>query len=157
MNLRSTPMFLVAAAAVLVASGCGAPEPTHLSDAGLEDTYVAVVHRGHSEVLELADDGTFIYRKGVCEEAGLGAEGEVLGAGEWMLVRDRLELSGEGWTAVFVQDSTRVAVPGRSDTIGSLRWVGSSEGSPFNAVELVSMRQFENFVRPPEGSGSEGG
>ena len=146
------------ALAALVLTGCGGGGSA-LEDAGLDTEYVSIAMSDTYVVLMLGDDGSFALIQDSTEqhEQGQLRRGpEPLAVGTWSFEEGRLDLSGDGWTVEFAADSTRVEVPARADTISSLRWVTSSEGSPFSACDLVSASEFQNFIRPPEGSGSEG-
>jgi len=148
------------AVALLAASigGCGGGDSA-LEEAGLDSEYVSVELEETYVVLMLGDDGSFVLMQDETDryrEPGMRRQPVPLALGEWSFADGRLELEGDGWTVAFESDSTRVAIPARSDTISSLRWVTSTEGSPFSACDLVSATEFRNFLRPPEGSGSEG-
>ena len=85
---------------------------------------------------------------------------------EYVAIEDRetstiLTLARDGTFSVreeerYEADSTRVEILARADTLSSLRWVTSTEGSPFSACDLVSMSEFDEFLHPTEGSGSSG-
>ncbi len=144
--------------------GCGRNASSTVEFAGLDTEYVSVEDRETSIILALARDGTFSAREGVLDRyhRGRDSEGLVspepapLASGMWVYADGGLELQGEGWTARYEADSTRVEIPGRADTLKSLRWVTSTDGSPFSACDLVSMSEFDEFLHPTEGSGSSG-
>jgi hypothetical protein len=127
--------------------------------AGLDTEYVSVEDRETSITLALGRDGTFSVREGVLDrdrEDIMRPEPAPLATGMWVYADGALELQGEGWTARYEADSTRVEIPGREGTLNSLRWVRSTEGSPFSACDLVSRSEFDEFLHPTEGSGSSG-
>jgi len=144
-------------AAVLGGCGRAAPSPAEL--ARLDTEYVSVEDRETSTILALERDGTFSVREGVLDrdrEDIMRPEPAPLATGMWVCTDGGLELQGEGWTARYEADSTRVEVPGRADTLNSLRWVTSTEGSPFSACDLVSRFEFDEFLHPTKGSGRSG-
>ena len=147
----------VCVAAVLGGCGRAAPSPAEL--ARLDTEYVSVEDRETSTILALERDGTFSVREGVLDrdrEDIMRPEPAPLATGMWVCTDGGLELQGEGWTARYEADSTRVEVPGRADTLNSLRWVTSTEGSPFSACDLVSRSEFDEFLHPTKGSGRSG-
>jgi len=147
----------VCVAAVLGGCGRAAPSPAEL--AGLDTEYVSVEDRETSTILALERDGTFSVCEGVLDRDRadiMRPEPAPLAAGMWVYADGGLELQGEGWTARYEADSTRVEVPGRADTLNSLRWVTSTEGSPFSACDLVARSEFDEFLHPTKGSGSSG-
>ena len=149
----------VAVAGCLALSGCGSPAPTPVELGGLDREYLSVGDADTLLVLSLGEDGSFAVteRAGDCgEDNRMRPEPEPLARGEWSFVDGALQLVGDGWTAFFAPDSTRVEVPRRADTLACLRWVRSTEGSPFSACELVSASQFHELLHPTEGSGSSG-
>ncbi len=142
-----------------VLGGCGRTAPSPVELAGLDTEYVSVEDRETSTILVLGRGGTFSVREGVLDrdrEDIMRPEPAPLATGMWVYTDGGLELQGEGWTARYEVGSTRVEVPGRADTLTSLRWVTSTEGSPFSACDLVSMSEFDEFLHPTEGSGSSG-
>ena len=142
---------------VVVLCGCGRTVPSPVEVAGLDTEYVSIEDQETSIVLSLGQDGTFSVRGGVHDrdrELVMRPESAPLAAGTWAYGDDTLELQGDGWTARYEADSTRVEIPGRADTLSSLRWVTSTEGSPFSACDLVSMSEFDEFLHPTEGDGS---
>jgi hypothetical protein len=153
-----TTIVLAAACLAVLLAGCG-DGGSALETAGLDSEYVSVELSESYVVLMLGDDGSFVLMQDETDryrEPGMRRQPEPLALGEWSFAEGRLDLEGDGWTVTFESDSTRVAIPARSDTISSLRWVTSTEGSPFSACDLVSATEFRDFLRPPEGSGSEG-
>ena len=163
--LRGTPSntsirALTALLCVAVVAACaGCSEHQTLEAAGLDSEYVSVGLTETYMVLLLADDGRFYLveddpNRG--ENPTMRPNPAPMASGEWSFQDGRLDLEGDGWTVVFELGSTRVDVPARSDTLSSLRWVTSSEGSPFSACDLVSASEFQEFLNPSEGSGSSG-
>ena len=139
--------------------GCGRSAPTPVEFAGLDSEYVSIEDRETSIVLSLGPDGTFSVREEEHErypEPVMRPEPAPLASGTWVYAAGGLELQGDGWTARYEADSTRVEILARADTLSSLRWVTSTEGSPFSACDLVSMSEFDEFLHPTEGSGSSG-
>ena len=161
-QLRATACICAAAALSLTAlsAGCGGSPETSPQSLGLDSEYVSVELTDTYVVLMLGDDGSFALiqdepmRYG--EESKLRRGPQPLAVGTWSFSESRLDLEGDGWTVTFESDSTRVEIPDRADTISSLRWVTSTEGSPFSACDLVSASEFKEFLHPTEGSGSEG-
>ncbi|MCK4512817.1 hypothetical protein KAW64_13815 [bacterium] len=153
------PLWLTRAwvCVALVLCGCGRTAPSPVERAGLDTEYVSVEDRETSIVLSLGKDGTFSVREGLHDrdrERVMRPEPAPLATGTWVYTDGRLELAGDGWTARYEADSTRVEIPARADTLSSLRWVTSTEGSPFSACDLVSMSEFDEFLHPTEGGGS---
>ena len=139
--------------------GCGRTATSPAESAALDTEYVAIEDRETSTILTLARDGTFSVREEEHErypEPVMRPETAPLATGTWVYAGGGLELQGDGWTARYEADSTRVEIPARADTLSSLRWVTSTEGSPFSACDLVSMSEFDEFLHPTEGSGSSG-
>jgi hypothetical protein len=148
-------MCLIFAACV---SGCSREaEHPAVDSAGLDSRYVGLEYADGHVVLELRDDGTFLLRGRVPEGEEMRAHPPELGRGVWTLSAAGLELGGGSWLTVFEPDSAYVEIPTGADVLRTLRWVDSTSGSPFNACDLVSFSDLENLLRPPEGSGSEGG
>lgn len=144
--------------AALLSGGCGSNEDA-LEAAGLDSEYVSVALTQEYVVLMLGDDGSFAVIRDTTEpycDTTMRRGPEPVGHGEWTFSDGRLDLKGDGWTVVFESDSTRVEIPDRSDTLSSLRWVTSSEGSPFEACDLVSASEFQEFLHPTEGAGGAG-
>jgi hypothetical protein len=50
--------------------------------------------------------------------------------------------------------SEYVAVRRGAGFLSSLRWLSSTEGSPFTACDLVAREEFHDLLHPPEGDGS---
>lgn len=152
-------VWVTFAAAALTLTGCGGAGPAPVENAGLDSRYVSVADGDVCTTLLLQSDGRLIVRE---EERGDGRDRKMrpeptpLASGTWDFSDGRLALEGDGWTAAFTPDSTRVEVPRRAGTLSSLRWVTSSEGSPFSACDLVSASELDNLIDPPEGSGSSG-
>ena len=140
-------------------TGCGRTAPTPVERAGLDREYLSVARAGTCLLLVLGDDGSFLVSERTrdrWEDRPMRPEPEPIARGTWTFADGRLDLEGDGWEVLFVVDSARVEVPARSDTLSSLRWVRSSEGSPFSACDLVSVPEFDEFLHPTEGSGSAG-
>ncbi len=153
------PLCLTWVCAAIVLGGCGRTTPVPVELAGLDTEYVSVEDRETSMILSLGRDGTFSASEGVLDrehEDIMRPEPAPLATGMWVYTDGGLELQGEGWTARYEADSTRVEIPGRADTLSSLRWVTSTEGSPFSACDLVARSEFDEFLHPTEGSGSAG-
>ncbi|MFH1865151.1 MAG: hypothetical protein ABIK85_04650 [Candidatus Eisenbacteria bacterium] len=123
----------------------------------LDTEYLTVESGDTCRVLLLREDGGFVViereRDTWCARQMRPVPAPVA-TGAWSLVDGRLHLEGTGWTVVFEPDSTRVEIPARSGTLSSLRWVTSTEGSPFSACDLVSASEFDEFLHPTGGSGS---
>jgi hypothetical protein len=150
--------LLVTAVAIGIAA-CGSEEPTSAGLGGLDRRYVSVDSADTCRLLVLADDGRFhvTARERDCWTEGRMRPAPVpIATGVWTFDGARLDLEGDGWMVTFEPDSTRVELLARSDTIGSLRWITSTGGSPFSACDLVSEAEFDEFVHPTEGSGSSG-
>ena len=148
------------AAVALVVTGCGGAGPTPLELAGLDREYLSVESGDACLVLVLGNDGGFLVRqreRDSWDDGPMRPEPTSVATGKWAFSAGRLDLDGGGWTASYEADSTRVEIPARADTLGSLRWVTSTEGSPFSACDLVSAAEFDEFLHPAEGSGSSGG
>lgn len=107
-------------------------------------------------VLQLRDDGSFAFVRGPREPGEVAPEPETIADGSWDMIGGRLEVMGEGWTATFVPDSSWVTIPRGAAMLPSLRWVTSTEGSPFEAGHLVSRDDLRELLHPTEGSGSSG-
>jgi hypothetical protein len=107
-------------------------------------------------VLQLRDDGTFIFVRGPRAVGVVAPEPESIAEGRWEVIGGELEITAGGWRATFVPDSTWVTIPRGAAMLPSLRWVTSTEGSPFSAGHLVSREHFEELLHPSEGSGSSG-
>jgi hypothetical protein len=150
------------AALALTISACGGEEPRSVELAGLYDEYVSVggADADTCRHLFLDDDGRFtVTARGLDsphEDRRMEPAPAPVATGVWSFVDGRLSLEGDGWTATFEPDSTQVQLLARSDTVGSLRWVTSTGGSPFSACDLVSAAEFYEFLHPTEGSGSSG-
>lgn len=152
---------LVVAAAILV--GCGRAGPTPVELAGLDREYVSVASDETCMVLLLRNDGGFLVlerardpERHPSRDMPMRPEPEPVATGKWVFSDGLLDLEGDGWMASYEADSTRVEIPARADTLSSLRWVTSTEGSPFSACDLVSASEFDEFLHPTEGSGSSG-
>ena len=153
---RPRAVFVVAA---LILAGCGRAGPGSVELAGLDRKYVSVESGDTCMVLVLSDDGGFLVleeQRDRWRERQMRPASTPAAAGEWTFSEGRLDLEGDGWTASYEADSTRVEIPARADTLSSLRWVTSTEGSPFSACDLVSASEFDEFLHPTEGSGSSG-
>jgi len=154
---------LVAAAGIglcVLAAGCDQTTPTPLESAGLDHEYLSVDDADTCLVLALADDGRFFVtqRERDCtEDRTMRPDPEAIASGSWSLAEGMLNLEGDGWTVRFEPDSTRVEIPRRAGRLSSLRWVRSTEGSPFSACDLVSSSEFRELLHPKEGSGSSSG
>jgi len=153
---------LTAAALVLcvLVAGCGRTESTPAESVGLDREYLSVDDADTCLVLALADDGGFsvTMRERECDrDRTMRPNPEPIASGSWAFADGRLNLEGDGWSVSFEADSTRVEIPRRAGTLASLRWVQSTEGSPFSACNLVSSSEFQELLHPTEGSGSSGG
>ncbi|MCK4512240.1 hypothetical protein KAW64_10905 [bacterium] len=148
----------------VVVGGCGRTAPSPVELAGLDREYVSVASGEICIVLLLRSDGGFLVserRAGDPERHGsrempMRPEPAPVAAGEWTVSDGLLDLAGDGWMASYEADSTRVEIPDRVDTLSSLRWVTSTEGSPFSACDLVSRAEFDEFLHPTEGRGRSG-
>ena len=160
-GLRHTTTLLVVCVVAVCAlvAGCGRTAPTPVERAGLDREYLSVAGGDTCLLLVLGDDGSFLVSERArdrWEHRPMRPGPEPVAKGTWTSADGRLDLEGDGWEVLFVVDSARVEVPSRSDTLSSLRWVRSSEDSPFSACDLVSVPEFDEFLHPTEGSGSAG-
>jgi hypothetical protein len=139
----------------LLLSGCRPETPSTAETLGLAREYVDVDRdQDLPVVLQLDDDGTFIYIKGPRGRGEVAPAPASLAEGTWQCADGDLELRGDGWSASFAADSTWVEVPRGARMLTSLRWVTSSPGSPFSACNLVSRAEFEELLSPKAGTGS---
>jgi hypothetical protein len=149
---------LLAWVSVLLLSVCGCrPEvPSRAESLGLASEYIDVHHEEDdaAPVLQLHDDGSFTYVRGPRTPSEVAPAPETLGRGEWELEGAQLQLRGDGWTVAFVPDSTWVEIPRGATMMRCLRWVTSTEGSPFSASDLVSRDELAELLHPTAGSGS---
>jgi hypothetical protein len=135
--------------------GCRPETPTRAESLGLAGEYIDVHHDEDAPVvLELHDDGSFSCVRGPRRPGEVAPAPKTLGRGTWGFEAGRLELHGDGWTVTFVPDSTWVEIPRGGAMMRSLRWVTSTEGSPFTASDLVSRDELLELLHPTEGSGS---
>ena len=147
--------LMLVSAALLVS--CAREEASVATGPSLDDRYLSVGSPDGCVVLTLGQTGEFVVRRNQPEGGKMTRLPPVISNGTWHLSSQGLELTDGEWKTFFIPDSTRVELPGRADTIRSLRWLSSTPGSPFNACDLMSSSDFERFLHPPEGSGSEGG
>lgn len=151
------PLVACLLAVVVTISGCGGEDSSVIAESGLDESYVGLEYPEGHVVLELDGEGDFLFRSAVPEGEEMRVRPVELAQGRWELSGGGLEVGGEGWATYFAPDSALVVAPVGSGTLRILRWVGSTAGSPFNACDLVSHTDLENLLRPPEGTGSEGG
>ena len=157
-----SPRAALAVAAMILA-GCGRAGPTPAELAGLDREYVSVGSVEACIVLLLQSDGGFLVserardpERHASREMPMRPEPAPVATGKWTFADGLLDLTGDGWMASYEVDSTRVEIPQRADTLSSLRWVTSTEGSPFSACDLVSAPELDEFLHPTEGKGSSG-
>lgn len=147
----------------VVLGGCGRTAPSTVELAGLDREYVSVASGETCIVLLLRSDGDFLVseraqdpERHASREMPMRPEPAPVATGKWTFADGLLDLTGDGWMASYEVDSTRVEIPQRADTLSSLRWVTSTEGSPFSACDLVSASELDEFLHPTEGKGSSG-
>ena len=115
----SGPLCALWVCVAVALCGCGRTAPSPAESARLDTEYVAVEDRERSTILTLAPDGTFSVREEEHErypEPVMQPEPAPLATGTWVYADGGLELQGDGWTARYEADSTRVAIPARADT-----------------------------------------
>lgn len=159
-GLRVAAVLAASLALCLVAGACGRTAPTPVESAGLDGEYLSVADADTGLVLALEDDGRFfVTERGLdCDrDRVMRPDPEPIAVGSWAFAEGTLRLEGDGWTVQFEADSIRVEVPRRAGTLASLRWVESTEGSPFSACNLVSRSELRELLDPTEGSGSSTG
>ena len=157
---RAGALVSAALVACLLTAACSRTDSTPVESVGLDHEYLSVDEADTCLVLTLADDGGFsvTMRERDCDrDRTMRPNPEPTSSGSWTLADGRLNLQGDGWRVSFVPDSTRVEIPRRAGVLTSLRWVESTEGSPFSACDLVSSSEFRELLNPSEGSGSSGG
>ena len=146
------------AALALAAAGCATDEERAEALPWFVGEYVDPSYPGGAVRLAVLPDGSFTLtqRGHWCD----GEEDEVrreIANGSWTSLGDGVELQGDAWSAVLVSDEIAVALPGRSDTLPGLRCEESTGPALMDSVRLLRYREFADFVRPPEGSGSSTG
>ncbi|MFH1689648.1 MAG: hypothetical protein ABIE42_05355 [Candidatus Eisenbacteria bacterium] len=153
-------VWVAVVVATMLLRACGSTVPTPVEYAGLDGEYVSVASGDTCMVLVLENDGSFLVVEEERDrrfERQMRPEATPVATGTWAFAAGRLALEGDGWKVLFEADSTRVEIPARADTLSSLRWLTSTEGSPFSACDLVSASEFNEFLNPTEGSGSSTG
>ena len=156
---RWIPVPATSSAVLLVltlAVGCDSTGMTEGDSARFVGTYVDPSGPVGTIRLDVHAGGTFTLT--LCERGfGDPTEGErEIARGSWTPLGEGIELDAEEWRATLVSHSVPVTIAGRTDTLPGLRWISESESAPLKSGRLVRRREFDEFLHPPEGSGTEG-
>jgi len=153
---RGTALLLVAAVALAV-GGCSRERPLPAAEGKIYREYVDPAFGDGSLHLRLLEDGRFdLIYTGHAPTLRDSLPRRVA-EGTWERDVTRIRLESEAWHAVLGEGHADVTIPDRVATMPCLDWLDGSSEALVESCRFLSVPEFRRLLRPPEGSGGEGG